>query len=227
MLLSGMDLLVRKGEVFGITGINGAGKTVLIKVLATILKPTGGKIEIGGHDLVKERNRVRSLIGYMPDSARLEDRLTVKEHLNFFLSMYPENRRDNGFTVEELLNAIGLNQINGAFLSDLSNGIRQKISFARAIIHNPSVLLLDNPDMGMDWEGKQKVCSLLRELSAKKKTILISSHSMAFLNSISHKIGVLHKGRLMWSFPAGVESQESIQARIRDVEGGMHEPNID
>src|SRR3972149_9723006 len=199
IILNGIDLKVGKGEIFGITGVNGSGKTVLIKVLATLLRPTGGKVEIAGYDIVKDRNSARSIIGYMPDSVRLDDRLTVKEYLDFFKAMYGRYREGDGISSEELLEAIGLHKRDETFLSDLSRGMRQRILLARAIVHDPSLLLLDDPDIGMDSDGLEKMHSLLRDLSGKGKTVIFSSHSISLLNRISNRIGVIHEGRLIWT----------------------------
>lgn len=223
-VLDQIDLMVRKGEVFGITGLNGSGKTAFLQILATILRPTGGKVEISGYDIIKDRNRIRPLIGYMPDSGGFDSRLSVKEYLGFFHSMYGKNKGDYLISLNKLFNTLGLIQMDGILMSNLSRGIMQKISLVRSIIHNPSVLLLDNPEYGMDWEGLESMISILKDQSSKGKAIVVASHSIPFLNNVAHRIGVLHEGRLKWTFPAGVESLESIQDRIDDLKRGRNEP---
>lgn len=223
IILNRIDLKVNKGEIFGIAGVNGSGKTILIKVLATLLRPTGGKVEIGGYDIVKDRKRVRLMIGYMPDTVGFNDKLTVKEYLDFFRSMYGRYRREDGLFPDELLEAVGLYNMNDIYLQDLSRGEQQRISLTRSIIHDPSVLLLDNPDVGIDLLGLEKMLSLLRDLSDKGKTIILTSHSISLLNRISNRIGIIHEGRIVWTFSAGVESAEAIKNRIRGFKIGTDE----
>jgi ABC-type multidrug transport system ATPase subunit len=223
-VLDRIDLMVREGEIFGITGLNGSGKTALLKIMATIIKPTGGKVEISGHDIVKDRDRIRPVIGYMPDSAGFENRLSVKEYLDFFLSMYKKNRGDHHASLSNLLSALDLKQMEHIRMSDLSAGMKQKISLVRSIMHDPSVLLLDGPECGMDWEGQESMTSILKDQSEKGKAVVVASRSISFLNNIAHRIGVLHDGELRWMFPAGVESRKSIMERINDLERGRNEP---
>ena len=222
VVLDRVDFRVGEGEVFGITGMNGSGKTILMKILATLLKPTAGKVRISGYDVVKDRNRVRSLIGYMPDSTGFDDRLSVKEYLDFFLSMYWKNSGRTGLNPEALLDAVGLHQMDGALISHLSKGVRQRISLVRAMIHNPSVLLLDDPDMGMDQDGLERMYSLLKDLRDQGKSMVIASHAtphfIQWLNRVAHRIGVFHQGRLRLIFPAGVESPALIYNRVRELE---------
>lgn len=222
-----LDLLVRKGEIFGITGLNGSGKTSFLKVLATLMAPAAGKVLISGYDAVKDRNNIRPLIGYMPDSVSFEDRLRVREHLDFFLSMYEKNRGDYPLSLSRLLETMGLQSTSDMRMSDLSAGIKQKISFVRSLMHNPSVLLLDDPECRMDWEGLEAMTSILRDRSSRGTAIVISSRSMTFLNNIAHRIGVLHGGKLRWTFPAGVEDRTSILKRITALKRGSNESGTD
>lgn len=223
-VLDQLDLLVGQGEIFGVTGLNGSGKTAFLKVLATIAAPSAGKVLISGYDAAKEKNRVRPLIGYMPDSDPHDDRLLVREHLDFFLSMYKKKRGDHPVTPDRLLDAMGIKQMSGVRMSDLSAGTRRRISFVRSLLHDPSVLLLDDPECGMDWEGLEAMTSILRDRSSRGTAVVISSRSVAFLNTIANRIGVLHEGRLRWTFPAGVEDRKSILKRITAAKRGGNEP---
>ncbi|MFQ5456689.1 MAG: ABC transporter ATP-binding protein [Nitrospirota bacterium] len=223
VVLNRIELKVNKGEIFGITGINGSGKTVFIKVLATLLRPTEGKVWIDEYDIVKDRSQVRNMIGYMPDSTGFDKRLSVREYLEFFRSMYQRCKREYGLSYEELLNRIGLNQISERLLSNLSRGERQKVSLIRAVIHNPSLLLLDDPDAGMDPTGIDRLYSLLKELSSKGTTIIVSSHSIPFLSMVSRRIGIIHSGEFRWILQTGIESIETIKARIQKLDIGNNE----
>lgn len=222
-VLDQLDLLVSKGEIYGITGLNGSGKTAFLKVLATIMEPASGKVLISGYDAVKDRNNIRPLIGYMPDSESFENRLSIREYLDFFLSMYKKNRGDYPVSLNNLLDTMGLKQMSDIRMSDLSAGIKQKISFVRSLMHNPSVLLLDDPECGMDWEGLEAMTSILRDRSSRGTAIVISSRSVTFLNNIAHRIGVLHEGKLRWTFPAGIEDSTSILKRITALKRGSNE----
>lgn len=222
VVLDRIDLKVREGEIFGITGLNGSGKSVFLKVLATLLMPTGGKVKVSGYDIVENMNQVRRLIGYMPDFVSFKDRLSVGEYLAFFYTMYGRTKKDPDRPLE-LLDALALHNIEGVALSDLSRGEKQKISMARALIHDPIVLLLDDPESGLDRDGCDTMKSLLIEQSRRGKTVVMASRSVPLLNSMAHRIGVFHEGRLMWTFPSGVENEESIHDRIRSFKKGRHD----
>jgi sodium transport system ATP-binding protein len=216
-VLDRIDMMVSKGEIFGLTGLNGSGKSVLLKVLATILKPDNGMVKISGYDIVKNVNQVRGLIGYMPDDAACDDRLSVEEHLEFFYSMYKGDKQGYSSIAGELMDVLALNEIRSNILSALSRVEKQKVSFARAVIHDPLVLLLDDPDIGADLENQERIETVLKERIRRGKSIVVTSRSVKLLNSIAHRIGVLHDGSLQWIFPAGVENQESIDKKIEGL----------
>ena len=221
-VLDGIDLKLRDGEVLGITGLNGSGKSVFLKILATVMRPTAGKIDVSGFDIVKDRKRVRRMIGYMPDSSDITEKLTVREYLGYFSSLYRVKKKDFNISFDQLTRAFDIRVTDREYLSDQSLGLKQRVSLLRSAMHDPSVLLLDNPESGMDWEGVDNLKSFVKNSSNEGKTIVAASHSVSLLNSIAHRIGVLHDAKLRWLFPAGVESQESIQRRIEDLQKGNH-----
>ncbi|MBI4827138.1 MAG: ABC transporter ATP-binding protein [Nitrospirae bacterium] len=222
-ILDGIDLTVREGEVFGITGLKGSGKTAFLKILATIINPSAGKVKVSGFDIVKERNRVRPMIGYMPDSAVSDSGSTVNEHLDFFLSMYWKKNGEYLHYLDSLLNELDLTHTKDKLLSELSAEEKQKVSLARSVMHNPSLLLLDDPECGMDTTGLESLLSVIKGRSGSGKAVVAASDSISFLNNIAHRIGVLHEGRLIWIFQSGVESRESIERRINELRKGEDE----
>ena len=162
-VLDRIDMMVSKGEIFGLTGLNGSGKSILLKVLATILKPDSGIVQISGYDIVKNVNQIRELIGYMPDDAEYDDRLSVEEHLEFFYSMYKSDRKGYSSSAEELMDVLALHEIKNSLLSELSMGEKQKVSLARAAIHDPLVLLLDDPYITVDRKNQERIETILKE----------------------------------------------------------------
>ena len=221
-VLDGIDLKLRDGEVLGITGLNGSGKSVFLKILATVMGPTAGKIDVSGLDIVKDRKRVRRMIGYMPDASDITGKLTVREYLGYYSSLYRVKKKDFTVSFDQLTRAFDISVTDREYLSDQSLGLKQKVSLLRSAMHGPSVLLLDNPESGMDWKGVDNLKSFIKNSSNGGTTIIVASHSVSLLNSVAHRIGVLHDAKLRWLFPAGVESQESIHRRIDDLKKGNH-----
>jgi ABC-type multidrug transport system ATPase subunit len=222
-VLDGIDLKLRDGEVLGITGLNGSGKSVFLKILATVMSPTAGKIDVSGFDIVKDRNRVRRMIGYMPDSSDITGKLTVREYLGYYSSLYRVKKKDFSVSFDRLTRAFDISVTDREYLSDQSHGLKQKVSLLRSVMHDPSVLLLDNPESGMDWKGVDNLTSFVKNSGNEGKTIIVASHSVSLLNSLAHRIGVFHDAKLRWLFPAGVESQDSIHRRMEDLKKGSHE----
>ncbi|MBI4844436.1 MAG: ABC transporter ATP-binding protein [Nitrospirae bacterium] len=216
-VLDGFDLTVREGEVFGIAGLKGAGRTSFLKVLATILKPSSGDVRISGFDVVKDRGTVRAMIGYMPGTAVSDNGLTVNEHLRFFLSMYGISNAGFLHSLDSLLDELGLAQFKDVLLYELSAEEKQKVSLARAVMHDPSVLLLDEPENGMSDKGLESLASSIETQRGRKKAVIAASDSISFLNKIAHRIGLLHEGRLMQIFHPGVDSCGSIEKRMNDL----------
>jgi ABC-2 type transport system ATP-binding protein len=188
---------IPKGEVFGFIGPNGAGKTSTIKILATLLKPSSGTITIGGMDVVKQQRDVRMRIGYMPDFFGVYDDLSANEYLHFFAAAYrlPKTERDS--VIADVLALTDLTDKRDAQVDGLSRGMKQRLSLARVLLHDPDVLLLDEPASGLDPRARIEMRELLKELRRMGKTILISSHILHELAELCTRIGIIEAGALV------------------------------
>src|SRR5207237_6338132 len=208
--LSGLDLTVNRGDLFGFIGSNGAGKTTTLQILATFLPPSGGKAEVLGHDVVKDADAVRHTIGYMPDFFGVYKDMEVTEYLDFFGACYkiPSAQREK--TVNDVLELVGLTEKRGALIGALSRGMQQRLGLARVLIHDPQLLLLDEPASGLDPRARIEMMAILQELQRLGKTIIISSHILSELQSLCNRVAIIEKGKLIDSGPVqGVRDQLS------------------
>ncbi len=172
LALNKISLKIYKGECFGLVGPNGAGKTTLLRILCGALKPTKGDIMINGYDIKKNEIKVKSMIGYLPEEPNLYERLTARSFLSFFAELYGiENKEDK---IKKLLKFFGLYERANDKISTFSKGMRQRLAIARALIHNPKILLLDEPTMGLDPSNAMLLRNYIRKLRGKK-TILLST----------------------------------------------------
>jgi ABC-2 type transport system ATP-binding protein len=184
---------VGEGEIFGFIGPNGAGKTTTIRAMATLLEPTAGRIEITGIDVALEPERVRPRIGYMADQAGLYPKLTLEEFLAFFAAAYRLPPR----AVDTALELTGLTELRDELSGNLSKGMRQRLQLARTLLHDPAVLILDEPASDLDPRARIALRDLLLYLSAARKTIFLSSHILTELSDVCTSVGIIEKGRLL------------------------------
>ena len=203
---------VGEGEVFGFIGPNGAGKTTTIRVLATLLDPTDGKAWIAGHSVTKEPEKVRHSIGYMPDYFGVYDGIRVWEYLDFFAGAFKIPRRDRARIIEDVMELTDLTKLRERMVSELSKGMKQRLCLAKTLIHDPKVLILDEPASGLDPRARIEIRALLKELSNMGKTIFISSHILTELSDICTSVGIIEKGRII---AAG--KVEVIQAQLMPI----------
>jgi sodium transport system ATP-binding protein len=194
--VDGIDFTCRPGEIFGLLGANGAGKTTTLRMLATILSPTAGSASIMGHDLLREPEAVRRALGFYSASTALYPRLTGRETLEFFarISGYPEERVAN--RVEGLIGRFGITEYAGARVDKLSQGMKQKISIARTIVHDPPVLIFDEPTVGLDVLNALEMQRVISELRTEGKTIIFSTHIMSEAERLCDRIAIIHRGRI-------------------------------
>ncbi len=198
LALQNLNLKINKGDVYGLIGPNGAGKTTTFKSVATILIPTSGLIKIGGLPLCPEYIReTRRKIGYMPDSFGVYEDMTVEEYLNFFAAAYDIVNPKRQKLVEDVLALVDLSGKRESLIESLSRGMQQRLGIARVLIHDPELLILDEPASGLDPRARIEIRSLLLELQKMGKTILISSHILADLGEICNRIGIIEKGNLL------------------------------
>jgi ABC-2 type transport system ATP-binding protein len=194
--LDGVTFEVPEREIFGFVGPNGAGKTTTLRILAALLEPTTGKAMIDGVDVTKERDKVHSRLGYMPDFFGVYDQLTVGEYLDFYASCYRQPKQRRKGVVDDLLALIGLADRKHQLVDTLSRGLKQRVCLARALVHDPKVLLLDEPASGLDPRARVEMREILKELRGMGKTIVISSHILPELTELCTMIGIIDHGRM-------------------------------
>jgi len=197
--LTSLNLSIGKGDIFGFIGPNGAGKTTTMRILATLLEPTVGEAYIDGKNVLKHGKQVRRMVGYMPDFMGVYDDLKVFEYLEFFAAAFeiPSKQRKN--IVEGVLELTDLQGKRTAAVDSLSRGMQQRLGLARVLIHDPKVLILDEPASGLDPRARIEIRELLRELKNMGKTIMISSHILSELEEICDYIGIIEHGKLVFS----------------------------
>jgi ABC-2 type transport system ATP-binding protein len=219
-----LDLEVARGEVYGLIGPNGAGKSTTFAVLASLLKPTSGSVEVLGVDPADRPREVRRSVGYMPDVLGLYDGLSVEEYLRFFAASYKIPRSQHGPLVDGLLELVDLGTKRTAMVNSLSRGMKQRLSLARALVHDPELLILDEPASGLDPRARVELRNLLVELRSMGKTIIISSHILAELAEMCTGIGIMEKGALLASgTPATIRGQLGGRTTVRVVLAGGEE----
>src|SRR3954469_21004666 len=208
--LSDLNLTVNKGDLFGFIGSNGAGKTTTLRILATFLAPSAGTAVILGHDVVKQADAVRHVIGYMPDFFGVYKDMEVTEYLDFFGACYKIPTAQREKTVNDVLELVGLSEKKGALIGALSRGMQQRLGLARVLIHDPQLLLLDEPASGLDPRARIEMMAILQELQRLGKTIIISSHILSELQTLCNRVAIIEKGKLIYSGPVqGVRDQMS------------------
>ena len=199
--LNSLDLTVNRGDLFGFIGSNGAGKTTTLRILATFLMPSAGQALVLGHDVVRDADAVRHIIGYMPDFFGVYKDMEVTEYLDFFGACYkiPATQREK--TVNDVLELVGLSEKKGALIGALSRGMTQRLGLARVLLHDPQVLLLDEPASGLDPRARIEMMAILQELQRLGKTIIISSHILSELQTLCNRVAIIEKGKLIYSGP--------------------------
>jgi len=195
--LGGLDLEVGEGEIFGLVGPNGAGKTTTLRILATLLVPDSGDAEIAGASVRRNPNDVRRVLGFMPDVFGVYDDMKVWEYLDFFARCYgiPADRRRR--MIGDLLDLVDLGSRRDTYVQGLSRGMQQRLCLAHTLVHDPAVLLLDEPASGLDPRARVELRELLRELRALGKTILVSSHILPELEELCTSVAIIDRGQVL------------------------------
>ncbi|MDR1728328.1 MAG: ABC transporter ATP-binding protein [Acidobacteriota bacterium] len=194
--VKGVDFECRAGEVFGLLGANGAGKTTTLRMLSTVLRPTGGSARVCGHDVVEEGEAVRRSLGFYSASTALYPRLTARETVEFFarINQYPSERVHE--RVEYLIDRLGIRPYADARVDKLSSGMKQKVSIARTVAHDPPLLIFDEPTVGLDVLNALELQEVIREFRAQGKTVIFSTHIMSEAEKLCDRIAILHDGRI-------------------------------
>ncbi|MEM9410361.1 MAG: ABC transporter ATP-binding protein [Planctomycetota bacterium] len=205
-----LDLHIEEGEMFGFIGPNGAGKSTSIRFLATLLRATRGDGTINGHSVSSDPMGVRQSVGYMPDSFGVYDGMKVWEFLDFFAVAYRIGRTQRKRVIKDVLELLDLTYKRDDFVNGLSRGMKQRLCLAKTLVHDPPVLILDEPASGLDPRARVEVKALLKELRRMGKTILISSHILTELADCCTSIGIIERGKLLMHGPI-----EDVYRRIR------------
>ncbi|MGE5443484.1 MAG: ABC transporter ATP-binding protein [Ignavibacteriales bacterium] len=199
--LTGIDLRVKKGEFLTVFGPNGAGKTTLIKLLSTLTKPTSGKLIIANHDMKREPDKVRSLIGVISHDPYLYGNLSALENIKFFASLYGVSQAEE--KAIEVIKQVRLGNRMHDLVRTFSRGMQQRLAVARAVIHEPRILLLDEPYTGLDQHGGRIFGDLLKWLKSQNRTIIMTTHNLPEGLEISDRVAILDKGKIIYESEVG------------------------
>ena len=211
LAVAGVDLVVGPGEIYGLVGPNGAGKTTTMKILATLLAPTAGEAYVTGIPVMGDPLEVRRRIGYMPDFYGVYDDLRVWEYLDFFGRCYGVGANRRPTMIGELLEIVGLTEKRDDYVESLSRGMRQRLCLAHTLVHDPALLILDEPASGLDPRARVEMREILRELRSMGKTILVSSHILPELGEMCTGVAIIDRGQLLRSGPIH-EIERSLRA---------------
>ncbi|MFL5627844.1 MAG: heme ABC exporter ATP-binding protein CcmA [Ktedonobacteraceae bacterium] len=214
-ILRGIDLTVDQGECLAVMGANGAGKTTLLRILAGLTKPSAGSVSIAGLDIVHDAQQIRSMVGFVAHQPYLYDELTALENLHFFGKMYAVQQIEA--RANTLLRKVGLEKKARERVSVLSRGQVQRLSWARALLHAPQLLLLDEPDTGLDQEGQELVTTLITEHTAQGGTVLFTTHQLERALELSNSIMMLKNGRVAFQHKTGTLERDALQQTYQEA----------
>lgn len=195
--LLSLDLSIHQGDIFGFIGPNGAGKTTTLRILAALLLPTNGTASIAGVDVVQDPRRIKEMVGYMPDSFGVYENMTLHEYLDFFGAAYKIPRPRRQAVIRDVLELTDLGSKSNDQVSAFSRGMKQRACLAKTLLHDPSVLILDEPASGLDPRARIEFRELLRELQRMGKTIIVSSHILTELSTLCNTVGIIEAGNLV------------------------------
>ena|SRR5437016_5603284 len=216
--VDGLTLQVGAGELFAFLGPNGAGKTTTIKLICGLLFPTSGTIRVGGFDLEKEGDRARQLISYVPDQPYLYEKLTGREFLQFIADMYGLPRRHGLERMEEMIDLFDLRDFVDDLTERYSHGMRQRTVFAAALLHEPRILIVDEPTVGLDPRSVRLLKDLLRREADRGTTVFLSTHSLDVAEKLAGRIGIVEHGRLICCGTLNsLRAQAALDGSLEDV----------
>ncbi len=209
-----LTLSIGPGEVFGFIGPNGAGKSTTMKILSCLLRPDEGVATVGGFNVMRDGDEIRRILGYMPDFLGVYDDLTVDEYLQFFASAFSIVRSKRRAVVDSVLELTDLTHKKNTMVSGLSRGMQQRLGVARVLIHEPKVLLLDEPASGLDPRARIEMRELLTELARMGKVLMVSSHILSELAEMCTSIGIIEQGKLLY---AGSLEDALVRAKVGET----------
>lgn len=197
IVVDGLDLRVEKGELFGFLGPNGAGKTTTIRILTTLTKPTSGRVLINGFDVVKEPYRVKSQFGIVQQHLSLNRELTVKENLELHARLHHLSGEERKDRIDELLDYVGMAEDANQLIDRISGGMKRRAMIARALIHRPKLLFLDEPTVGLDAQSRRRVWDLISSMNSVGTTVFLTTHYIEEAEALCDRVGIVHHGRLI------------------------------
>jgi ABC-2 type transport system ATP-binding protein len=217
---------VERGKVLGFIGPNGAGKTTTMRILATLDMPQRGDARIGGYSVVDQPEQVRRITGFMPDYAGVYTNTTVEEYLDFFARAHDLRGADRRNAVENIIEFMGIGDLRDRHVESLSKGLKQRVALGRAIVHDPQMLILDEPAANLDPRARIEFRTLIRELAADGKTILLSSHILTELSEMCDIVAVIERGRILATgtvqeILAGVRQRRMLSVRLAAASDGL------
>lgn len=207
-----ISLTVADGEIFGLVGPNGAGKTTTIRMMTGLIRPDNGRICFGEYDIVRDPIRAKASFGYVPDRSFLYEKLTAREFLNFVASLYGLKKKEARENGDRLLDLFGISDAADELLEGFSQGMRQRLLFATALVHDPGALIIDEPFIGLDPFGIRTLTGVLRSLSEKGTVIFLATHSLHIAEEVCHRVGFIRKGELLT-----IKDRDE----FRGIEGGL------
>jgi ABC-2 type transport system ATP-binding protein len=213
LALSGVTFAVAERAIHAFVGPNGAGKTTTLKILATLLKPRHGSARIFGLDVIRQYKEVRRRIGFMPDHFSMYRQMTVFEYLDFFAAAYGQPLEERNTTIRDVLELTDMNKRRDDLIKNLSRGMQQRLALARLLVHDPDLLLLDEPASGLDPRARIELMEILRELRRMGKTIFISSHILAELADLCDSVTIIDRGKIRYSGPMDGLTDDAAETR--------------
>ncbi len=221
LAVDSLDLSIDRGEFFGFLGPNGAGKTTTIKMITGLAKPTGGRVLVDGIDVQKEPEKAKRIVGYIPDSPYIYDKLTGREFLNLVGGLYDMPDELVKSRIEWLFELFGIDNWGDDFAGEYSHGMRQKIVMASAFLHNPDLIVIDEPMVGLDPQSQRLVKDILLKLVDRGATVFMSTHTLGVAAELCSRIGLISTGRLIEILPGA--STENLERKILEITGGIRE----
>jgi ABC-2 type transport system ATP-binding protein len=207
-----VNIKAKKGEIFGILGLNGAGKTTFIKMLITLLKPTSGRAWVGGYDVVKERGEVRRCIGVVFQEPTLDIKLTAKENLDFHARMYGYDGKTRIELVTEGLKMVDLEDKANVLVEKFSGGMQRRLEIARGLMHRPEVLFLDEPTLGLDVQTRRNIWEKIKEMNEEDVTFIVSTHYMEEAEYLCHRVATMDMGKII-----SIGDPEELKEKFREA----------
>ena len=207
-----LDLTVRRGEIFGLLGPNGAGKTTTLRVLTTLARPTKGEVYIDGQEVTRNASQVKKDIGVVPQHINLDQELTAKENLELHGRIHRVPAKERKARIDELLAFVELADRADTLVEHFSGGMKRRLMIARALLHRPRILFLDEPTVGLDPQVRRRLWDLIRSLNAQGLTILLTTHYIEEAELLCHRVGIMNKGRLI-----ALGTPEELKVRVAKV----------